>query len=96
MAAGERGTAEIWTSDRCRLRRLWCLCRARHQPRLLRWHVVEVVVPAEGALQKIVRYEPHLPRQVYQPLHELEALQARRGGQAAPLARLDMNGDLQP
>ena len=52
-------------------------------------------MPAEGALQKIVRYEERLLRQAYHALHELEALQARRNGQNAPLARLDVSGDLQ-
>jgi hypothetical protein len=34
--------------------------------------------------------EAHLSRRMYQALHELEALQRRRGGKAAPLARLDV------
>ncbi len=37
-----------------------------------------------------MRYESHLNRQLYQALHELEALKARRQGQAAPLARIDV------
>jgi CBS-domain-containing membrane protein len=34
----------------------------------------------------------HLSRQLYHALHELEALQARRLGGNAPLARLDVQG----
>jgi hypothetical protein len=34
----------------------------------------------------------HLSRQLYKALHELEALQVRRLGGAAPLARLDVDG----
>ncbi len=48
------------------------------------------ILPGEADLEKIARYEAHLSRQMYQALHELEALQARRGGKAAPLARVDV------
>ena len=47
-------------------------------------------LPDQADLQTISRYEAHLSRQMYQALHELEALQTRRGGKAAPLARLDV------
>jgi len=50
----------------------------------------ERVLPDQADLQRISRYEAHLSRQMYQALHELEALQRRRGGKAAPLARLDV------
>jgi hypothetical protein len=43
-------------------------------------------------LNKLVRYEAHLHRQLLQTLHELEALQARRRGGEAPLARVDVQG----
>ena len=33
------------------------------------------ILPTEEDLQKIARYEAHLSRQMYQALHELEALQ---------------------
>jgi hypothetical protein len=52
----------------------------------------ERILPEGGALQKIARYEAHLSRQMYQALHELEALQTRRRGRNAPLARLDVQG----
>ena len=39
-----------------------------------------------------MRYEAHLNRQLYQAMHELEALQARRQGGHAPLTRLDVHG----
>jgi hypothetical protein len=48
------------------------------------------ILPGGGDLQLIARYEAHLSRQMYQALHELEALQAHRGGKAAPLARVDV------
>jgi hypothetical protein len=48
------------------------------------------ILPSEENLQKIARYEAHLSRQMYQALHELEALQKRRTGAEAPLARVDV------
>lgn len=52
----------------------------------------ERLLPDEATLNKIVRYEAHLNRQLYQALHELEALQTRRLGRQAPLARVDVQG----
>lgn len=43
-------------------------------------------------LDRIQRYEAHLNRQLQAAMHELEALQARRIGRAAPLARVDVAG----
>jgi hypothetical protein len=45
-------------------------------------------IPDDLTAQKIARYESHLSRQLYQALHELERLQARRAGQPVvpPLA----------
>jgi hypothetical protein len=43
-------------------------------------------------LEKVARFEAHLSRGFYKALHELEALQVRRTGGAAPLARLDVDG----
>ncbi len=48
------------------------------------------VLPGESDLKMIARYEAHLSRQMYQALHELEALQKRRTGEATPLARVDL------
>jgi hypothetical protein len=48
------------------------------------------ILPDRADLEKIARYEAHLSRQMYQALHELEALQARSIGKAAPFARLDV------
>ena len=52
----------------------------------------ERLLPDKMTLQKIARYEAHLSRQLYQAKHELEALQTKRSGGAAPLARLDVQG----
>jgi hypothetical protein len=56
----------------------------------------ERILPGEQDLQKISRYEAHLSKQMYQALHELEALQTRRAGGVAPLARIDVHGDEPP
>jgi hypothetical protein len=50
------------------------------------------LLPDEKILEKVARYEAHLSRGLYKALHELEALQTRRIGGAAPLARLDVDG----
>jgi hypothetical protein len=52
----------------------------------------ERLLPDEKTLEKVARYEAHLSRGLYKALHELEALQVRRTGGAAPLARLDVEG----
>ena len=50
------------------------------------------LLPSGEVLDRIMRYEAHLHRQLTQTLHELEALQARRHGERTPLARLDISG----
>jgi hypothetical protein len=52
----------------------------------------ERLLPGEKTLEKVARYEAHLSRLSFKALHELEALQVRRSGGAAPLARLDVDG----
>ena len=52
----------------------------------------ERLLPDEKTLEKIARYEAHLSRGLYQAMHELEALQTKRSGRAAPLARVDIQG----
>jgi hypothetical protein len=52
----------------------------------------ERLLPDEKTLEKIARYEAHLSRGLYKAMHELEALQSRRQGGSAPLARLDVDG----
>ncbi len=52
----------------------------------------ERLLPDDATLQKLMRYESHLQRQLYQARQELEALQSRRRGEVAPLAQLDIQG----
>ena len=49
-------------------------------------------LPDEKILEKVATYEAHLSQGLYKALHELEALQVRRTGGAAPLSRLDVDG----
>ncbi len=50
------------------------------------------LLPHPLDIDKVIRYEAHLSRQLYQALHELEAMRAGRRGQAAPLVRVDVHG----
>ncbi|MDP9477004.1 MAG: hypothetical protein M3R38_15185 [Actinomycetota bacterium] len=52
----------------------------------------ERLLPRVEVLEKVARYEAHLSRLFHKALHELEAMQVRRSGGAAPLARLDVEG----
>ena len=44
-----------------------------------------------GSIEHVQRYEAHLHRILLKDLHELEALQSRRRGEATPLARVEIN-----
>jgi hypothetical protein len=52
----------------------------------------ERLLPDEKTLEKVARYEAHHSRLFHKALHELEAMQTRRSGAVAPLARLDVDG----
>jgi hypothetical protein len=52
----------------------------------------ERLLPDEKTLEKVARYEAHLSRLFHKALHELEAMQTRRLGGSAPLARVDVEG----
>ena len=49
------------------------------------------LLPNPLDIEKIIRYETHVNRQVHQGLHELEAMEADRRGQPTPLLRLEVN-----
>jgi hypothetical protein len=50
----------------------------------------ERLLADETTLKKTVCYKAYLSRGLYQAVHELEALQTKRSGAAASLARLDV------
>jgi hypothetical protein len=74
-----------WKAERSKL-------EAEKVERDLRNMARERLLPDEKTLEKVSRYEAHLSRGLYKAMHELEALQVRRSGGAAPLARLDVEG----
>jgi hypothetical protein len=74
-----------WKAERSKL-------EAEKVERDLRNMARERLLPDEKTLEKVSRYEAHLSRLLFKVLHELEALQVRRSGGAAPLARLDVDG----
>src|SRR5262245_39371856 len=47
------------------------------------------LLPHPLEIDKVIRYEAHLTRQLYQALHELEAMRAERRGRPTPLLRVD-------
>ena len=80
--------------ERVRTEARWEVVRLRGASEEVRAQILkkrrERVLLEEADLQRIGRYEAHLSRQMYQALHELEALQSRRRGAASPLARVDV------
>jgi hypothetical protein len=48
------------------------------------------LLPHPQDIDKIIRYEAHLTRHLYQALQQLEAMRAERGGQPTPLLRVDI------
>ena len=50
------------------------------------------LLPHPLDIDKIIRYEAHLTRQLYQALHELESMRAERRGHPTPLVRVDVQG----
>ena len=54
-------------------------------------HISRRLIGSDDAIAKVMRYESHLHRLFLQTLHELEAIQIRRHGGQAPLARLDIS-----
>ena len=74
-----------WKAERSKL-------EAEKVERDLRNIARERLLPDDKILEKVSRYEAHLSRLMFKALHELEALQVRRSGGTAPLARLDVDG----
>jgi len=50
------------------------------------------LLPDSKELDRVLRYETHLSREMVRATHEYEALQARDRGERVPLARLDVEG----
>jgi len=86
-ALAERVASALW-----RLRRVI----AYEEAAIAERHDLEApsarLLPGPLDIDKIIRYEAHLNRQLYQALHELESMRAERRGQLAPLVRVDVHG----
>lgn len=85
-ALAERVAAAIW-----RLRRVTTYEEAAIQERAQLETASARLLPHPLDIDKIIRFEAHLARQLYQALHEFESMRAERRGQRAPLLRVDVN-----
>lgn len=85
LALAERVTTVLW-----RLRRVTAYETAAIGERQHLATASGRLLPHPLDLDKIIRYEAHLNRQLYQALHQLEAMRAARQGQSTPLLRVDV------
>ncbi len=85
-ALAERAASAFW-----RLRRVTAYEEATLAERQHLELASARLLPHPGDLDKIIRYEAHLSRQLYHALHELEAMRAARRGDRAPLLRVDVH-----
>src|SRR5215831_13445255 len=86
-ALAERVASAVW-----RLRRVIAYEEAAISERQHLPAASARLLPHPLEIDKIIRYEAHLSRQLFQALHELEAMRAARRGQPAPLLRVDLQG----
>ena len=85
MALAERAATAVW-----RLRRVAAYEAASIAERQHLATASARLLPHPLDIDKIIRYEAHLSRQLYQALHQLEAMRAERQGQPTPLLRVDV------
>jgi len=85
MALAERAATAVW-----RLRRVAAYEAASIAERQHLATASARLLPHPLDIDKIIRYEAYLSRQLYQALHQLEAMRAERQGQPTPLLRVDV------
>ncbi len=85
-ALAERAASAFW-----RLRRVTAYEEATLAERQHLELASARLLPHPADLDKIIRYEAHLSRQLYHALHGLEAMRAARRGDRAPLLRVDVH-----
>ena len=85
VALAERVATAVW-----RLRRVAAYETAAIAERQHLATASARLLPHPLDIDKIIRYEAHLSRQLYQALHQLEAMRAERQGQPTPLLRVDV------
>jgi len=86
LALAERVASALW-----RLRRVAAYEEAALAERQDLATASACLLPHPLDLDKIIRFEAHLNRQLYQALHELESRRAERRGESAPLVRVDVH-----
>jgi hypothetical protein len=87
-ALAERAASALW-----RLRRVTAYEEAAIAERQDLETASARLLPHPLDIDKIIRFEAHLTRQLYQALHELESIQAQRRGQRTPLLRVDVHNE---
>ena len=90
LALAERVASALW-----RLRRVTAYEEAALAERQDLAAASARLLPHPLDLDKIIRFEAHLNRQLYQALHELEARRAERRGESAPLVRVDVHHQME-
>jgi hypothetical protein len=85
LALAERVATTLW-----RLRRVAAYETAAIAERQHLATASARLLPHPLDIDKVIRFEAHLNRQVYQALHQLEAMRAERHGQSTPLLRVDV------
>ncbi len=90
LALAERVATALW-----RLRRVAAYETAAIAERQHLATASARLLPHPLDIDKIIRFEAHLNRQIYQALHQLEAMRAERQGQPTPLLRVDVHGTLE-
>ena len=86
-ALAERVASAVWRLRRVTTYEEAAIAERQHLPT-----ASARLLPHPLEIDKIIRYEAHLSRQLFQALHELEAMRAARRGQPAPLLRVDLQG----
>jgi len=93
VGALETALAEHVASVLWRLRRVMMYESASIDERQHLEQLSARLLPHPLDIDKIIRYEAHLRRLLYEALHELEAMQDARHGKPTPLLRVDVNND---
>ena len=86
LALAERVASAVW-----RLRRVAAYEDAALAERRELETASARLLPHPLDLDKNIRFEAHLNRQLYQALHEMESRQAERRGESAQLLRVDVH-----
>ena len=84
IALAERAASIVWRLRRVTAYEEAAIAERQHLPA-----ASARLLPHPLEIDKIIRYEAHLSRQLLHVLHELEAMRAERRGRPIPLVRMD-------